>query len=553
MRRVSFTWVILLVVVALLTVVIAFVFYPGPTLLVPLPVRAGEQEIAWLYPATAPTSWNRFIMALARAEPTLAQAIPGLRVRIDERTFPVASTTLPEAALEWPNGRRLVFRWYKTTSEQNVAHWLEALLKRDPPPLALLGGSTSDAAYRILSALREQTPVFSPERSPLMLLTTGTADRWISNPAEREAPVDLLELYPARTFRFCFSNVQMARATCDFIWSQPDLRPDSDPAYLIHWLDDAYSRDLVEGYLAALHGIAARATLEDQAWVLGNALVPGLGPFRGGVLPLHRMGLEGSNFRLAVPHSRQLIDSSVGTFTLANRFEVEVSKYLLLDLAAYPRQTRPLLAVTGQMLPCRRFLREIVRSDPRRGRQLVVTTGDAVPFTTLYRDRRTHWPIQDLPFDLVAFAHQNPIDTSAGFRPEGETLEMSSEFPQTNQAGTDDLLLLQEIVLAIGLALRDPSEEWTPATFARRLRALHYHQRRIVTEAVGIPFFDRRGHRADGTGEHLLCLRPRVDGDRVLPEALLEVFRWEGPSRWQRVGDPLRVAYDQPESRVGGP
>ncbi len=546
MNRLPPVWLLGLVAVGLLVTATGFLLYPGHALLRPVAVGAGEQEIAWLYPATPPASWNRFIMALARAEKELAVIVPGLRVRIDGRTFPEESAAIPEAALEWPDGRRLILRWYKITSEQNVAHWLDALLRRDPPPIALLGGSTSDAAYRVLNTLRDQMSTLPPERWPLMLLTSGTADRWTPSPNDRPATaVDLLDLYPERTFRFCFSNAQMARATCDFIWSQPDLRPDSDPAYLIHWLDDAYSRDLVEGYLGALQNIAIRATLEDQTWALGCALAGGPGPFPGGVLPLHRMGSQGSNFRLAVPHSRQLIDSSVGTFTLANRFEVEVSRYLLLDLTAHPHQRRPLLAVTGQLQSCRRFLREIVRSDPARGRRLVVTTGDAVTFTTLYRDRRTHWPIQDLPFALVAFAHQNPIDRNAGFPIDGTA-------SPTETTGTDDLLLMKDVILALGLAFRDRPGELIPETLAARLHGLRYRDGGIVEGPAGLPFFDARGGRTSGTGEHLLYLQPHFQGERVLPEATLRVYHWKGPASWQPVGPPLEVVYDQPEPLAGG-
>lgn len=559
MTQRSSAWLLGGVAVGVLVAAAAFVFYPGPAVPRPVAVRAGEQEIAWLYPATAPTSWNRFVMALDRAEDVLAAVVPGLRVRIDARTFPEETTSIPEAAIEWPDGRRLVFRWYRTTTEQDVGHWLAALVRRDPPPLAVLGGSTSDAAYRVLSVLRDETAALAAAKRPLMLLTTGTADRWIASPLDpdgrADGPADLLGLYPDRTFRFCFSNAQIARATCDFVWSQPDLRPDSDPAYLIHWLDDAYSRDLSEGYLAALHEVAVRATMDDQAWVLGCALAGGPGPFPGGVLPVHRLGREGSTFRRVGGAAHQRIDSSVGTFTFANRFELAVSKFVLLDLAAHPEQRRPLLAVMGQLQPCRRFLRAIVRSDPPRGRRLVVMTGDAVTFTTLYRDRRTHWPIQDFPFALVAFAHQNPTDPRAGFRPTG-VFHGNTDDPeatgvrQTSQAGTDDLLLLEEVVHALGLAAGDAAVSG-PDELARRLRDLRYRDGRIASGGDGVPLFDRRGQRTTGTGEHLVYLKPAGDGERVPPEATIEVYRWLGPAKWRPAGPPLPVLYDKPDASFG--
>jgi hypothetical protein len=601
MNRLPPPWVLLSLALGLLLVAAGYLLYPRSSLLQPVPVAAGEQEIAWLYPATAPANWNRFVMALGRVEAHLAPTFPGLHARIDARTFPAESAAIPEAALEWPDGHRLVFRWYKTTSEQDAGHWLRALLARKPAPLAILGGNTSDAAYRTLIALSKQANALPMEERPLMLVTTGTANRWIPGAGDREtASVDLLDLYPGRTFRFCFSNSQMARATCDFIWSQPDLRPDRDPAYLIHWLDDAYSRDLIEGYSAALQDIAVGAAAEDAAFILGAAAGPGLPPLPGGIPPVHRVapgrstfraaledtawilgmasgrgGLPlpggvlplhridsgtvsvrgkvpssppwmtgGSSFRLAVPPWRQWIDSSVGTFSLPNRFEQQVSKDLLRDLADHPTQSRPLVAITGQAMPCRRFLRAIVRSDPVRGRQFVVTTGDSVSFTTLYRDRHTHWPIQDLPFPLVAFAHDNPIDKSAGFRPDEGT-------ETTSQAGTDDLLLLEDVLLAVTLAYHDDGPARNPEQLARRLRKLHYIGDHVIRTADGDPFFDERGGRASDTGEHLICLRPRLQGERVLPEATLEVFRRAGPSLWQSVGEPLTIRYGPPDFNAG--
>jgi hypothetical protein len=37
----------------------------------------------------------------------------------------------------------LVFRWYKFTGDWNTQEWVEALLERRPPPLAIIGGSSS--------------------------------------------------------------------------------------------------------------------------------------------------------------------------------------------------------------------------------------------------------------------------------------------------------------------------------------------------------------------------------------------------------------------------
>ena len=104
----------------------------------------------------------------------------------------------------------------------------------------------------------------------MLLLTTATADRVApssegesfaapertqdarSDAKEQPIGVKLTQLYPGRTFRFCFTNQQMATAVSDFIWSRDDLRPTRDPVYMAMWNDDSYSRDLIEGFWGAL-------------------------------------------------------------------------------------------------------------------------------------------------------------------------------------------------------------------------------------------------------------------------------------------------------------
>src|SRR5262245_3527434 len=99
----------------------------------PLDVKANDFEIAWLNPATSGTSWQRFVQAVRQIE--------GLEAGGD--TAPEPTTVTPEVFVRLPHGRgRLVFRWYKLTSEWNTRYWTEALLKRDPPPLAIMGGGT---------------------------------------------------------------------------------------------------------------------------------------------------------------------------------------------------------------------------------------------------------------------------------------------------------------------------------------------------------------------------------------------------------------------------
>src|SRR5262249_40223187 len=61
---------------------------------------------------------------------------------------------------------------------------------------------------------------------PLLFITTATAST-AYNPDGPAA--ELMQLYPGRSFRFCFTNKHIAQAIVDFVWSMPDLRPHGDP------------------------------------------------------------------------------------------------------------------------------------------------------------------------------------------------------------------------------------------------------------------------------------------------------------------------------------
>ena len=68
--------------------------------------------------------------------------------------------------------------------------------------------------------------------------------------------------------------------------------------------------------------------------------------------------------------------------------------------------------------------------------------------------------------------------------------------------------------------------------------------------------FTTNGNRRGGTGEHVVCLRPRFEGDLVLPEATIEVWAWrsrpDGGRAWQAVGEPLAVRYEEAPAEEAG-
>ena len=515
----------------------------------PVPVAAGEQEIVWLYPATSTTSWERLTTAVQQACERLAETYPGLEMELDSGNGgDVSLTAPPRVALRWPGARgKLVFRWYKLTSQWTPRDWVRALMARDPPPLAIVGGNSSFWARELGVCLEEETRHIAEAIRPLLLLTTATADRVITPESLPHAPrseedhmAALTDIYPGRTYRFCFSNRQMATAVTRFVWSRPDLRPEGDPAYLVQWTDDSYSQDLFRGYMRVLPHRAADNFMQQWGWVTGAV---GLG-----LPPMALAGWQTSGFR----HEGAVqldVDSSVGSFNSPNPYEAKVVRDLLAQLRSGPALGSSLLIVTGQTQPSRRLLRDLARSAPDAPRQFVVAMGDALGFNTIYRDRQVTWPIQDLPFRLVFFSHRNPIDVSAGFHL--STGEGSSG--RTRAAGTEDVLLYRDIVEAVALAFQRSGTGCTTAEeLARGLHAVqqvHDHIELPAEGRAGVALFSPDGQRGSGTGEHVVYLRPVRQGDRVLPRAVIEVWARQGDRSWLRVEPSLTVSYDEFEVR----
>jgi hypothetical protein len=539
----------------------------------PLPVLAGEREIVWLYPVTSATSWARFVAAVRRTAKRLQPSRPSIQAD-DKSAFPQQTTTVPEVSLSWSGpGSRFIFRWYKITGDWKTSDWIEALLKRQPPPLAIIGGSSSDSARELAKNLQQcaeelQLPA---EHRPLLLLTAATADRVAplneskaGQPAAEFAGLPLMRLYSGRTFRFCFTNKQMATAVSDFIWSRDDLRPDKDPVYMAQWNDDSYSRDLIDGFGAALRQVMARDLANLFVWCSSQAMSAGFPPSLGaGIFPVQRFSPYyseiASTFALTAPPMLYRIESSVGSFDTPNRYESAAAAEML-DSLLFHVPTRPLVIVSAQEEPSRRFLRGLVRCVPSLSKnvQIVVATGDAISFNTVYRDRHVSWNIQDLPFPVVFFCHRNPIDADAGFRAgAGESVATRTEERDTTaETGTEDVLLFGDIVEALvqtGAPL-DGAPCANAAELAERLGDARREDDHIVLGGTGVPLFDREGQRRNGTGEHVVCLQPMWNEDfkdRLLPRATIEVWAWqrrdwsrgERGQYWQRCGEPLTVWY----------
>jgi len=511
-------WMLILLSVTLAVGAAVLVLWPRTQEIRAAPLADDESEIVWLYSATNESAWERFVTAVSRAAKRLEAQYPELTVHSDDNTFPRHTAAHPELAVTVRRGTaRLVFRWYRLTSDQNTGQWVAALLNgRRRPPLAIIGGNSSDQAREMALDLNAQVEQHHLQTAPLLLLTTATADHVLVGDAPEDRPLN--GLHAGRTFRFCFTNQQMAGAVTKFVAAREELRPDAGPFYVAQWADDAYSLDLTGRFCEALEQPGAdRAPAQDPIF--------------------------------------ETIDFSVGGFDQPNRWEAPAVKRLMeAKIARFPQQRRPLLVLAAPSTqPARRFLRGLARTAPAEARRFVVLTGDALSFNTVYRDRNDLWPIQDLPFELVFFCHRNPVDADAGFLQE-ESHAPGMTAPGT---GTEDLLLDVDIAEALIQAVSQGST--MPANgdeLGERLRQARWHKGRVSFGDVGRELFEEDGNRRGGTGEHIVWLRPAVAADprglheRVLPQATIEVYGWHGEEggSWRQLRS-LKVDYDEAGER----
>lgn len=473
------------------------------------PVPPGDQEIAWLHTATSGTTWERFVAGIHH----IRRDWPAIVIE-DQNAFPDQSAAVPEIAITLP-GRpnKLWFRWYKLTSDAGIEHWVTELAGREPPPLALIGGGSSDRARDLAQALAAQQKRGGPGKPPLLLLTTATADELFVGPDQNEL-INLMEIYPGRSFRFCFTNRQMAEAVRDLLWSHPLLRPGGCP-------------------LPAITGVATVAGGDPWAAL---AMLPTAAPLPPPDVHVLEWRDDPYSIDLSNQFRKLLYDRgdetnsitadrlaySVGDCYLPNRPEAVEIRRLVTRLADAGEQ-RQVLVLPAIEKPVRRVLRGLCAAAPQEVRSLTAVTGDSISFNVVFRDRALMWNLPEMPVPLLFFCHQNPADWPV----KGATGScLRTLFPNA----TDDELLNAEIVRVL----------FDPLFASDHLigDADELRERLLARQPA---FFGRDGNRLGGRGEHVVCLRPHFDNERVQPRATLEV--WARPGGvWRQVKE-LPVEY----------
>jgi len=509
----------------------------------PLAVPTGDQELAWMHTTTSGLTWERFVTGVVRAK----MLVPGLVVD-ESLAFREQTTQVPEVRIAYP-GRRgsLRIRWYKLSNDVGPREWMAALAERNPPPLAVIGGATSDRAGELAVALREQT--HWKGSSPLLLLTTATAEtiRLVDStsipatPGGRSEP--LMSIYPQRTFRFCFRNQQLAEAVLDFVWQQVDLRPgilaplaraaagsglmiaaptrsweagaiQPPRVFMIAWQDDPFSTDLHQQFFH---------------WLIDPK----------------RSGLSGRNsFRNrgevgeAVPHSEAIsswtVPFSIGGYHRPNRYEADVYELMLQKIREVPDQ-RSLLIIPSVTQPARRLMSALADALPGLGQRLVAVTGDGISVNAIYRDGDFAWPMHMLPIPLVLFAHHNPV----AWDPPGTESALPPSYRLTPPTSSEDVLFFSDLVRVIcqGSFQLDEASDSDALDVTGLVKSSEALAERL--HRMRPPVFDADGNRLGGQGEYVVVVRPQLHrhdpGLPSGPEAILEVWR-RGPERhWERV------------------
>jgi len=508
---------------ATVALLIAFVWWhslPHPTSVLPVP--AGDQEIAWIQPATSTAAWERFVTGVLRL-----QLLTNLVKVDDSRAFPEATTAVPELLISLSSRKSsLRVRWYKVSKAAGVNDWINRLGDRKPAPLVVIGGGSSDRAYDLAKAMQDQKSWLGEK--PVLFFTTATASTVID--PSQALPINLMDVYPGRSFRMCFNNSQIAQAVTDFVWSQPDLRPVGDPTLLL----SAVATN------SALSAISLLAVHYEHDCPVVSALEWDDDPYSVDLSrQFHEVFHEPRWGHVLVRETRG-IPSSIGGQFDPNHWEAEAAEFLISGLSSNPLE-RQLLVMPTVLAPARRVMRTITAALPFVGRNLVIVTGDSISLNNMYRDADIGWNARELPVPLVAFAHHDP---AAWDQPGPEEDRKSAEstnpiesIPRTSAAylspptNTDEVLqhlrMMDEIVSAAWqIDQRDSPGSLTNSSdqMAKRLHSTQY--------------FETNGDRKSGE-EYVLCLRPDIvrgngNSTQVLPTATLEIW-YHREGRWLRV------------------
>jgi len=468
---------------------------------IPISVPVGTHEIAWLAPSNSSVTWQRFVEAVL----FFSHSNCGQDISIDSRgAFPSNPRTIPAIKFTWKS-RSLIWSWYRTDDEYEI---VGKLITRFPQPIAIIGGASTESAIKLATAITKDGSPNVTDR-PVMILTTATANHLRGNERNFYGRENLMTLHKGLSFRFGFSNYQMATLILDFLkeqntWSGPLPAP-----WIMRWVDDPYATDLEEAIDSAWRSLPEKDKIQK-----GFSQIISIKSSVGGLQrPNSDELLAASNFA-----SRAIVNSN----TEGNW-----------------------LALCGQLFPSRRLLKTLAQFTDSRLKGYTIISGDTLGFNTVYRDWEELWPVKDLPFSVVFFCHQNPVSSEYGFNPNppAEKKNLAS--------GTDDLLLNRDLIQALTEAWRNIGEADNSATLASVIRNIKYSHdgpRFAPLEADFSFLFDNDGNRNSGSGEHIVTLSPSRLPRDMKKEGTVEVWSANGltaSSRFSRIRQLIQPVFSK--------
>jgi hypothetical protein len=521
-----------------------------------LPLDHDDQEIALIEPATNSDDWGRIVTAvklLERDWPIINPRSPPLRITLDE-AFPRLTAAVPEIVLSLgTTSGQLRLRWYKISGEHDAASWIAKLRARPRPPLAVIGGGSSERGVRLAVALKKSFAADPGSAAPVLLLTTATAEK-----TSHGKP--LIRLYQGRTFRFSFTNQKMVEALLQFVQRR---RHDKNE----EWAQNLWVHKPADPQMLT-NAVASMASAGEVWYALGILrALPHLQPYT-----MHAVAWQDERysqemtdlfeqaFKNRYPLSEffpeNTIRFGVGGFYEPSPEEQNAVGTFLGRLKVTPHS---FLVLPTQTVRMRRFLINLRERSPLDARNLVILNGDGIAFQSVYRDREVVWNLFNLPYSLVFFSHRNPIDHAAGFTwKEDDRKDVALQFPQQTTTGTQDILLYRDIFEALVYAAHEQGALLGDAERLRdRLRATRW---RVPADAADsprianpesppagaqhIPFFDADGNRNSRTGEHIVWVKPDFTEDRVDLTSKISVWALSAGGDWQLV-EAFDATYNQ--------
>lgn len=332
-----------------------------------------DLEVAVFFPSTNVASWPDFVQAVKLAADERGLAVDW---REGGHSCTVQTSPIP-----------IRFQWYPAIGSFEMQQSVRQACQRSRPPIAIIGATNTRMTEALAQAILDSS---RDDRSPLLLMTTATAD-------------ELIDVLPDRAFRFGYSNRYQARAVVARLAEMVEASANPDePAFpiraiLVQIEDNPFSLDLARDFEVELQT------------KLGASFVPAPQPFdprRAARCAVHGWSLE----------------TATGTTDEPTANESQLAK-AMLDAILQAPQTTPVVVLPagadlfgrlGRALTTEIGRRSLSDDDRRTLGRLVFLSGDSLDYFDFAEAKRGQIPPRATPGPVIFFCHENPTDESLG-------------------------------------------------------------------------------------------------------------------------------------------